>query len=118
MYKEFSACLCMQVDRRCIVAATLKASGTGLSWRLRSNLSPLVPTPGLLPNAGLDLQLSMKKGEVDHNCEPACVLHELEDQGGATGEGNRALQLQMEHLHALQVWGNLASRPATCLQAR
>ena len=55
-----------QIDRRCIVASTLKASG-------------------------LDMQLSLKKGSVDHNCEPACALHELEAQqgqleGGATGK--------------------------------
>ncbi|PRW58590.1 short chain dehydrogenase reductase family isoform B [Chlorella sorokiniana] len=51
-----------QVDRRCIVAATLKASG-------------------------LDMQLSLQKGTVDHQCEPACALHDLEAQGGgATGK--------------------------------
>ena len=36
------------------------------------------------------MQLSLEKGEVDHNCEPACVLHDLEAAaqggGGATGE--------------------------------
>ncbi|KAI7840711.1 hypothetical protein COHA_005527 [Chlorella ohadii] len=52
-----------QIDRRCIVASTLKASG-------------------------LDLQLSLQKGEVDHECEPACALHDLEAQsgGGVTGQ--------------------------------
>ncbi|EFN59543.1 hypothetical protein CHLNCDRAFT_138220 [Chlorella variabilis] len=50
------------VDKRCIVAATLKASG-------------------------LDMRLRMKKGVVDHECEPACALHQLEEQGGgATGQ--------------------------------
>jgi hypothetical protein len=35
------------------------------------------------------MQLSLKKGSVDHNCEPACALHELEAQqahGGTTGK--------------------------------
>jgi len=31
------------------------------------------------------MQLSLKKGSVDHECEPACALHDLEAQGGITG---------------------------------
>ncbi|KAL4431286.1 hypothetical protein ABPG75_006542 [Micractinium tetrahymenae] len=57
-------CIAQQTERRCIVAATLKASG-------------------------LDMQLSMSKGAVDHECEPACVLHELEaqpEEGASTGQ--------------------------------
>lgn len=33
------------------------------------------------------MQLSLQKGAVDHECEPACALHDLEAQGGgATGK--------------------------------
>lgn len=40
-----------------------------------------------LKASGLDMRLRMKKGVVDHECEPACALHQLEEQGGgATGE--------------------------------
>ncbi|KAL4426177.1 hypothetical protein ABPG77_007459 [Micractinium sp. CCAP 211/92] len=56
--------IAQQVERRCIVAATLRASG-------------------------MDMQLSMKNGDVDHDCEPACVLHEMDAQptdGASTGQ--------------------------------
>lgn len=50
------------VDKRCIIAATLKASG-------------------------LDLQLQLKKGQVDHESEPARALRELQQQqGSSTGQ--------------------------------
>lgn len=51
-----------QVDKRCIVAATIQASGA-------------------------EVKLKLEKGRVDHDCTPACQLHSLagEEPGGATG---------------------------------
>lgn len=50
-----------QIERRCIVAATCAASG-------------------------MDLRLVLKRGAVDHDCQPACDLHDLADQKGVTGK--------------------------------
>ncbi|GAB4822834.1 hypothetical protein N2152v2_009880 [Parachlorella kessleri] len=63
-----------QVDKRCIVAATVQASG--------KELALLCCRP-----AGADIQLSLKKGSVSHDCEPACELHRLASEGteGASG---------------------------------
>lgn len=52
--------LAEQVEKRCIVASTCAASG-------------------------MDLNLTLKKGEVDHNCQPACELHDLEASKNTTG---------------------------------
>ena len=49
-----------RAHRRCIVAATVKASGA-------------------------EMALSLAKGSVDHQCQPACALHQLEGSGGTTG---------------------------------
>lgn len=50
-----------QVEKRCIVAATLGASG-------------------------MKMNLVLEKGTVEHDCKPACELHDLEKEKGATGE--------------------------------
>lgn len=43
--------------------------------------------PGTLDPAGLDLDLQLKKGQVDHQSEPARALRELQQQkGSSTGE--------------------------------
>ena len=57
--------LAAQVERRCIVASTCRASG-------------------------MDMKLSLKKGAVEHDCQPACDLHDLERAGSATGERETA----------------------------
>ena len=50
-----------EVEKRCIVAATLAASG-------------------------MKMDFVLEKGTVEHDCQPACDLHDLEQQSGATGE--------------------------------
>lgn len=50
-----------QVEKRCIVAATCAASG-------------------------MDLKLVLKRGTVEHDCQPACELHDLEKQQGIIGK--------------------------------
>ncbi|KAL4421527.1 hypothetical protein ABPG75_010818 [Micractinium tetrahymenae] len=51
-----------QIEARCVVASTLKASG-------------------------MDLSLALHKGAVDHSCQPACQLHALSGRGGR-GQGH------------------------------
>ena len=52
--------LAEEVEKRCIVASTCKASG-------------------------MEMALTLKKGSVDHDCKPACELHDLEQAGPSTG---------------------------------
>lgn len=44
------------------------------------------------------MQLNMKKGAVDHECEPACALHEMGAQpaeGASTGKEGRSGRQQI-----------------------
>ncbi|PSC76388.1 zinc finger lsd1 subclass family isoform C [Micractinium conductrix] len=71
---------------------TIEAYGEGATTLVsKERFRFLVDEP---PKLGLDMQLSLEKGEVDHNCEPACVLHDLEAAaqggGGATGTAKGA----------------------------
>jgi putative redox protein len=50
-----------QIEKRCIVAATLHASGMKMDFML-------------------------EKGQVDHDCKPACELHDIENQKGVSGK--------------------------------
>jgi putative redox protein len=58
-----------QIEKRCIVAATLGASGMKMGFVL-------------------------EKGQVDHDCKPACELHDIENKKGISGkiDGNPGSQ--------------------------
>ena len=53
--------------------------------------------------AGADIQLTLKKGSISHDCDPACELHRLASEGQKGPSGSWIISFQGSLLDVLAV---------------